>query len=407
MSTPDTVARASRGRAVTHGAFARITDLEREFDRYLTQPSVAPAAAQPLQLAAARWSTAVWEAAQICGPADLDTDHVSRGLEIAHRPLLVCGAHRSGTTLVRDLLDGHSSLAVLPSEGSFFTSSERHLRQLPAESWVAYMGCEWLRRLANPIHQQPYWLLGRSSREISAYVEFARALMAWWPFARDKAHVKSSWPLVAVALAYAHCTGRFSAPSVCDRWAEKTPTNERFLEPLLAEFPQAKVIHEVRHPFAVYASHKEYARTTGQRFRNAAQVLRDIDLSYRIAAERYREGAQDYLLIRYEELIECMPATVARLAAFAGIEPEGALMQPTAAGLPTMNNSSFAMDDPLGSVHPTVHRKWADTLTRYDCERVAAAVGASAACLGYELDPIAPWRARLIRLGTRITSKLP
>ncbi len=398
---------AGGGRGGTARALARIAALEQELDRYLALPSVPAEAAQPLLLAAARWSAAVWETAEACGPIQLDTAEVARGLEIARRPLLVCGAHRSGTTLVRDLLDGHPALAVLPSEGTFFTSSELHLRRMRAECWLPHMACEWLRRLANPIHQQPYWLLGRSSREDSAYVEFARALMAWWPLAREMAHVPASWPLVAVALAYAHCTGCFSASSVLERWAEKTPTNERFLARLRADFPHAKIVQVVRHPFAVYASHKEYARTAGERFRNAAQVLRDINSSYRIAAAQAREGASDYLLIRYEELIESTPATVARLAAFAGIEPLGKLMQPTAAGLPTMNNSSFVVNAVPGSVLPTAHQRWADTLTRSDRERVAAAVGDAAACLGYELTPVPPWRARIIRFGNRITSRLP
>lgn len=397
----------STRKSAADAAFARIKELEQHLDTHLVRPTVTADAAQPLRLAAAHWSEAVWAEAEVRGPIELNAVEIAQGLEIARRPLLVCGAHRSGTTLVRDLLDGHPSLVVLPSEGTFFTSSERHLRRLPAESWLAHMGNEWLRRLANPIHQQPYWLLGRSSQESSAYVEFARALMAWWPLVRDRANVASSWPLVAVALAYAQCTGRFSAGSVLERWAEKTPTNEQFLGRLRAEFPEAKIIHVVRHPFAVYASHKEYARTAGQRFRNAAQILRDINSSYRIAAEQSREGAPDYLLIRYEELIESMPATVARLASFAGIESIGSLMQPTAAGLPTMNNSSFAIKDALGRVHSTAHQKWIDTLTRSDCERVTAAVGEAAASLGYELNPVAPWRARLIRLGTRIASRLP
>jgi Sulfotransferase family len=390
----------------TATTFARIAELEDQLNGLLSRPSVTAAAAQKLPPVATNWSTAVWEAAEALGPVALDADEIARGLEIVHRPLLVCGAHRSGTTLVRDLLDGHPSLSVLPSEGSFFTSSERHLLRLRKEHWLSYMGCEWLRRLANPIHQQPYWLLGRSAQGTSAYIEFARALMAWWPVAREKApHVVSSWPLLAVALAYAHSTGGFAPSSNLDRWAEKTPTNEQFLGRLRAEFLQAKFVHVVRHPFAVYASHKEYARTAGIRFSNGAQILRDIYISYRAAAAQSRAGAEDYLVIRYEDLLEKMPETVARLAAFAGIEPLGTLMQPTVARLPAMNNSSFAMNDPLGHVHSPPHRNWANTLTPSDCERVTAAVGDAAAPLGYELTPITRWRKRLLRLDTRITSR--
>ncbi len=391
----------------TAEAFAGITALEQQVDKHLTRPHVTAAASQPLLLAATRWSAAVWRAAEACGPVEVDAVEVSRGLAVVRRPVFVCGAHRSGTTLVRDLLDDHPALAVLPSEGTFFTNFERHLHRQRREYWLPYMGCEWLRRLANPIHRQPYWLLGRSSQESSAYVGFARALMAWWPLAQEGlGRVASSWPLAAVALAYAHCTGRLTAGSILQCWSEKTPTNERFLDRLRAEFPQAKFVHVVRHPFAVYASHKEAAHRAGERLGNAAAVLRDLGLSYRVAAAQSRQGCEDYLLIRYEELIESVRGTADRLAAFARIESLASLMHPSAAGLPTSSNSSFPVDEVPGWVQPLAPRSWADTLTRSERRRVVAAVGDAAARLGYELTPVAPWRARLSRCGTRIMGRL-
>jgi len=351
----------------------------------------------------------VWSAAEARGPIELCEAELSRGREVAGHPLFVCGAHRSGTTLVRDLLDGHPALAVLPSEGTFFTNLERHLQGMQLERWLPYMGQEWLRRLVNPIHQQPYWLLGRSSRESSSYVEFARALMAWWPITRaGVGSVASSWPLVAVALAYAHCSGGLSADSGRRCWAEKTPTNERFLSRLRAEFPHARFIHVVRHPFAVYASHKQAAQRAGERFSHATQVLRDLSLSYRVAAEQSRGDREDYLVIRYEDVIESMQHMAARLAAFARIELLPSLTQPTAGGLPTISNSSFPVDAIPGRVYPTSEAaRWNETLTPSERERVAAAVGTAATGLGYVVDGGAPWRLRVARLGLRITGRLP
>jgi hypothetical protein len=386
-----------------------VLNLEHQLDMQLARPHVTAETSPAMLIAAARWSAAIWAAAEVAGPIELGKAEVLRGLGVAHRPVFVCGVHRSGTTLVRDLLDSHPALAVLPSEGTFFTNFERHLQRLRPERWLPFLGCEWVRRLANPIHQHPYWLLGRSSQESSPYVTFARALMAWWPYAQERVgHNASSWPLVAVALAYAHCTGGFSARSTLQRWAEKTPTNERFLDRLRSEFPDSKVIHVVRHPFAVYASHKKAAQTAGERFRNASRVLEELNLSYRMAAEQSRGGrSHQYLLISYEDLLESTRSTVDQLAAFLRIEPHPILMQPTAAGLPAASNSSFAIGAAAGRVHSVVHRKWTDTLTRSDRARLTAVVGDTAASLGYDLTPVAPWRAQLLRVATRITRKLP
>jgi hypothetical protein len=383
---------------------ANIVELERQLDRYLPRSRVAVDDAQALSRAAARWSSAVWTAAGAAGPVGLGKDEVARGFDVARRPVFICGAHRSGTTVVRDMLDNHPALAVLPAEGSFFTNVESSLLRQPQRQWLESLGCEWLRRLANPIHLEPYWLLGPSSEERSPYVEFARALMAWWPLVEERmSAIASSWPLVAVALAYAHCTYGFHAHSRLERWVEKTPTNERFLERLRSEFQGAKLIHVVRHPFAVYASHKYYYQQVGQMSRNAKRVLRDLGLSYQVALEQScGRGSDHYLLIRYEDLLESTNATVHRLAAFLDIEPLPILMQPTAAGLPVASNTSFGTDAVPGRLN-SIHHRWTTTLTRSDRELLTAIVGESALSLGYDLPAVAPWRARLFRLAARFT----
>jgi hypothetical protein len=381
---------------------AAILDLEQQFDLKLARPRVAIADSSAMQLAAIQWSVAIWSAAEAAGPCELDASEVARGLDLAHRPVFVCGVSRSGTTLVRDLLDSHPALCVLPSEGTFFTNFERHLQQLQPQHRQAFFGCEWLRRLANPIHQHPYWLLGRSSQESSPYIAFARALLAWWPIAREQAGPRiSSWPLVAVALAYAHCAGGLTAGAEVRRWVEKTPTNERFLERLRAEFPKAMFIHAVRHPYAVYASHKQSAQDGGERLRNAGRILRDLSLSLRIAVERRDVESHRYLRIRYEDLVEAPHNSVDRLAAFLQIAPLPILLRPTAAGLATASNSSFVIDAEPGRVDATVHRRWADVLTHYECERLTAVVGNDAVALGYDLTPVVAWRARLLRAAAR------
>jgi hypothetical protein len=383
---------------------ATIVDLEQQLDRYLSRPRVAAGDVRALSRVAARWSTAVWTAASAAGPIGLGKDEVAQGFHVARLPVFICGTHRSGTTLVRDLLDNHPALAVLPAEGTFFTHHESMLLRQPRIQWLQSLGCVWLRRLANPIHQEPYWLLGSSSEERSPYVEFARALMAWWPLAEERmSAMASSWPLVAVALAYAHCTHSFNAHSRLERWVEKTPTNEQFLDRLRSEFPQAKLIHVVRHPFAVYASNKYEKQQTGQMFRkNAKLVLRDLKLSYQIASEQScGRGADHHLVIRYEDLLESTNATVDRLAAFLDIEPLPSLLQPTAAGLAVPSNTSFGTDSVPGRLN-SIHHRWTTTLTRSDRERLAAVLGEPARSLGYDLPAVAPWRARLFRLAARI-----
>ncbi|WP_156171388.1 sulfotransferase family protein, partial [Dyella japonica] len=326
-----------------------------------------------------------------------------RAFDIARRPVFVFGAHRSGTTLVRDLLDHHPALSVLPAEGTMLTNFAWHLKRLEPDRWLPFLGCEWLRRLANPINQQPYWLLGRSSTEDSPYVEFGRALLAWWPLVRSRlAPRTTSWPLVAIALAYAHATTGFGAESLLHRWVEKTPTNERHLARLMAEFPEAKMLHVVRHPFAVYASSCQALRNAGLPSREEARILRQMRLSYREAARRSDQPASDsYLLVRYEDLLEDTAGGVRQLASFLGIQPLPVMTEPTANGIPTPSNSSFDSNKAAGKLDRRPADVASHALSARDRERLSAILADDAGKLGYPLAPPPALRRQLLQIRTR------
>jgi Sulfotransferase family len=377
----------------------RIIELEREFDRYLLSPRVAIDPSRAIAVAARRWSAAVWEVAEAAGPLELDRELMGRGLDLARRAVLVCGAHRSGTTLVRDLLDAHPALAVLPAEGTFFTNLESRLERLAPGQQLTFFGGEWLRRLANPIHKEPYWLLGRSTGERSPYVDFARCLMAWWPVARAPfGRAGSCWPLTAVALAYAQCGCGLGSDSRLRHWVEKTPGNEQFLSRVRTEYPGARIIQVVRHPFAVLASHARAARNAGERpvrvGRIAAQLLR----SYRVAAAQSGHTADpSYLLVRYEDLLASPARTMERVAEFVGIEPLPILTRPTVAGTPAASNSSFRIDMAPGRIQAAAP-DWRELLGPPERARLAAVLGDAAAALGYDIGRLPPWRRRVWRI---------
>jgi hypothetical protein len=380
-----------------------IVELEHRFDNELQKPRTS-AGWQALLDAGTRWSEAVWSEADSKGAIELHPPEQDLGLHLARQAIFVCGVHRSGTTLLRDLLDGHPAISMLPAEGSFFTNHASQLRGLPRDRQRRFLTCEWLRRLANPINQPPYWLLGRTSKHDSAYVRFARSLIAWWDVLDSRSEqFGSSWPLIAIALAYARSTGTLSDTSTLRWWGEKTPTNERFLSKLRAEFPQAKVILIVRHPIAVLASRRQVEQRSGGTFRNRAQVLKELRSSYEIAATELQRGDNEhFMLIKYEQLIEDTQATVDTTARYLGIQALPILMKPTVAGMPATTNSSFAHEQILGRIHADSARNAPNVPTDRDIDRLAAVVGDAAASIGYQIPASASWRARLRRVGSRL-----
>jgi hypothetical protein len=379
---------------------ARLLELEHLLDLRLIDWRLDGRAGASALIAARSWSDAAWTLAAAAGPLELDAEDVARGLALARRPVFICGVHRSGTTLVRDLLDWHPELSVLPAEGLFFTNLQRRIAGLGSERALEVVGRTWLQRLVDHSSQPPFWLLGRSSAENSPYVSFARALMAWWRvIERAMSGRVKSWPLVSAMLAYTYSVagGRIADGQL--RWAEKTPTNERFISRLLADFPESKIIHVIRDPLSVYDSRKSMELQTFGTFGNRRSVLKDLARTYRVAmAHRNTSLGGRYFLMRYEDLIDRQQSEVDRLAAFLRIQSLPILWRPTVAGMPVASNSSFEAGAPAGRILATRDHAPKHNLNRADEDLVGSAVGRLANHFGYDIPQVSGWRARLTGL---------
>lgn len=347
--------------------------------------------------AAKQWSATVWAQAEQLGPMPMGEKQINQGLQLAQNPVFICGVHRSGTTLLRDILDGHPDLVVLPSEGTYFTNIESQLLQLPQHEWVGFISREWLRRLANPINQAPYWLLGRSSDIQSPYVDFARYILTWWNLITHKPGTQ--WPHTAIILAYAACTGNLAARY----WVDKTPTNERFLNRILQEMPRARIIHIIREPAATLASRKQME--PGITLHNALGHLKS---SFLIAARMKESNSSNYLLLRYEDLCNDNPTSIQQITQFLGITVSPSLNAPSQGGRPSRANSSFSNEVKSGIIlKPDAHRH-KDVLSHKEQQLIAAVVGKLAHKHHYQFKPIGfAKRAYLqLRYRLKITSKL-
>lgn len=379
---------------------AEIETLESALDALLPRFRTWDRPSPELLEAAERWSEAVWAAAEAAGPFSLDPENRERGCRLAARPVFICGLHRSGTTLVRDLLDGHPQLGVLPAEGSFLTSLQDRMESLPQVERLAFLGREWLRRLANPTNQAPFWLLGRTEGCSSPYLLFTRLLLAWWPAVQAGNGIVSSFqPLVAVALAYLTTLHHGAVDATVRYWVEKTPTNEFYLDRLWAEFPRARIVHVLRDPLSIYASRKRLEQRVFGTFKSRRVLLRDLARSFDVAARHAAEPR--YYLVRYEQLVERPAQVMAQLAHFLNIDFHDSLLRPTVASLPSCSNSSFATSPQPGSIVPfAAHGR--DVLTSLERQLVAAHVGDLASLLGYPVEHLGSFRTALLRAGMRL-----
>lgn len=354
-----------------------IINTEKKLDTLLPLRRLETAPPAALIAAAHEWSAAVWAEAEKLSPLILTQQQYGLGIELARNPVYICGVHRSGTTLLRNILDGHPNLTVLPSEGTFYTVLESKLRELPPGEQVSFLGREWIRRLANPINEPPYWLLGRSIGPDSPYVDFARYLMAWWKRFDHKKNRLA--PHIAVVLAYATCINQLHAK----HWVDKTPANERFLGRIWKETPRAKIIHIIRDPLATLNSRKTMEPSIP-----VQNALADMKMSFKVAVKQSRLNDPRYLLIRYEDLCNEPKVVLEKLGLFLNIPVSESLNIPTVAGMPANANSIFASTSPAGKILKPYQHQQQNSLSAAEYNQLAAYVSGLAAKLDYPVAQI-------------------
>ncbi|HTK21754.1 MAG TPA: sulfotransferase [Mucilaginibacter sp.] len=341
----------------------------------------------PALIAAAKlWSDKVWEQALRMGPMPLTGDQQIQGKLLAKNPVFICGVHRSGTTLVKDILDGHPDLIVLPSEGTWYTNLKYKLSLLSEDAGIVFLGKEWLRRLVNPINQPPYWLAGRSSVDGSPYVDFARYLMAWWALVKKD---NDQWPHIAVVLAWASSTNKLEARY----WLDKTPVNERYLRRIWSSTPRAKIIHVIRHPVATLTSRKKMEPAV-----SFSHALADLKVSFDVAVKQSALNHSHYIQVHYEELCEDPQLIAKEMASFLGIQMSAALDQPTVAGIPVQANSSFIKEPVAGKVMNAAEHHQDDILSEAEKDLIATYIGRLSAKLNYPLPPVGLLRGLYLRI---------
>lgn len=300
---------------------------------------------------------------------------------IQDRPVFIGGLAKSGTTLLRNLLDGHPQLAAFPVEGGLF---HRLLRRpgIPFAERVT----PWLRDAFSLLVSTdqgggPHWLLSSGQPSIEPYARyiaaFRRRLSALPP--EDESLIRASL--------FAFLVARDISPEQASReiyWVEKTPSNVQNMDRILGVYPSAKFLFILRDPRASVASTrarhlKKYGNFDLQHLIEKAREV------YRIVQEAAaRLPEETVLLTRYEDLVRDAPGEMARIAAFLGIDFDEVLLEPTVGGLPARPNTGHGQNVGRTEVFTGSLDKWRTTLSRAEIDLTSSYLHPYTAAFGYE-----------------------
>jgi len=220
-------------------------------------------------------------------------------MNVKDRPVFIVSAPRSGSTLLRLILDAHPRLAVPPPD--------------------------WLFDLVYP-YMYSYGDL-RKPANLLALAEdmLATPTVGKWPIKPAPVNLVAAAAEPTFAGLYAALHREYAQTEGKPRWGEKTPRNSFWMDDIRALFPDAQFVHIVRDgrdqaidisdsmlwPYSVYSG---------------AYLWQRYVLSIRDFARELPAGA--YLEIRYEDLCTAPEPTIRKLCEFIGEPFDDRMLSP-------------------------------------------------------------------------------
>lgn len=283
-------------------------------------------------------------------------------------PIFIVGANRSGTTLLRLMLNAHPHIAI-PDEVNYFESA---FQGIPVTDWAAP---------------------GLTDDEYAAFVtERIEAMLAHSGMDLDRASLQAAMRAgpATFRTPYAVLLHHWAEKHGATRWGEKTPGNLFFVDVLREMFPSARFIHMVRDPRAGVASMQRVSFFPDDVALNA--------LIRRTFADDARTRlpsvvpASHRRAVRYEDLVTDPEATLRSLCAFLETSYHPAMLHFHQAAEQHMSDDAATAFNATATrpVQTGRVRAWETRLSRHEVAMVETICQTEMEAFGY-----APTNARL------------
>jgi hypothetical protein len=215
--------------------------------------------------------------------------------QFAPMPIIV-GSPRSGTTLLRFMLDSHPELTIPPETGFLALAPK-------------------LRGSGDKLRKTFFRALIDYPQPIPAWPDFEIPEDAFWATLTEIVPFTVPAGFRAFYRLYAARFGK-------SRWGDKTPLYCLELDAIRRVLPEARFIHIIRDGRDTALSLRRMWFSPGWEIETQAAYWRKCVLT----ARRAGLGRADYLEIRYEDLILSTRAVLERICAFVGLSYDDAML---------------------------------------------------------------------------------
>ncbi|NNE36157.1 MAG: sulfotransferase [Rhodothermales bacterium] len=210
-------------------------------------------------------------------------------------PLIIFGSSRSGTTLLRLMLNAHPRIAV-PHELKYFNLVSAHAR---TRTW------------RNPLSESDFTKLVDRFLDERDHVFEDIGIQ----HVRDRIFADGDRTIVTPYLVAARTWMEHYGKK---RWGEKTPNHLFYADVLIEMFPRARFVYMMRDPRAVVSSMNSIRYFSEDSILNALNWNRSATVGYSLFETAIPESHR--LTLRYEDLAEEPETTLKLLCEFIGEE---------------------------------------------------------------------------------------
>lgn len=261
-------------------------------------------------------------------------------------PILLVGAPRSGTTLLRALLNRHPRIALC--DESFF-----HF---------------WLARRAKVFGDLAD--VANRTRAVDRYVELRRIRRLGLDLTALRRHlIERSDSLPSLFLELMRFVAAAAGKARC---GDKTPHHALVASDLLQWFPRARLVHVVRDPRDVVESLRRMPWSSGS-------LVSDARLWRDCVDGVARCDPASVLTVRFEELVGRPEEELRRVCAFVGEEFDAAMLAPA----PAAPSDRWWFERAHAPIDPARAGRWRSELTHGDVALVEWIAGERLARCGY------------------------
>jgi protein-tyrosine sulfotransferase len=255
------------------------------------------------------------------------------------KPVFILGSHKSGTTLLRNLLDGAPDLFVVPIETHLFQYTGHWINYALRSNLPSSLTFDEVVENLNTHLRKSNSNTNRTADSLLTNKWDIDQFNKWFKENGEKHFESKDFKSLNDCYIEAIHLSLFGDLPHSNRFAEKSVENAEYASIINRIYPDANFLHIIRNPYATIVSIRKHVSLHQKHYPYLDKLMSAINNSYYYL---YKNPLQisNYKIIRYEDLVTNPSDVIREIAKFIEIDFSEVLLEPTVMGTKWSGNST-------------------------------------------------------------------